>query len=516
MMLALRAQVAGFVLTNAPTAPASRAWNLEEVVGVRASRTAAVAVVAGLRPGAGPGRRNRERRCSSRGPSTRWATRWRACRYLRLPGSFQEWPRAPFPDFAISIPKSSPNAAYILRAWRDVARRFAFVEYDGPPLEPLELYTKKSGDEIVGAVIQLHRQGRARGGAAAGDDADVRAHGGRQGQRPAQTRALVLVPQLFRYERQQKGRLREHFQLNVDIVGEPDVTADAELLARGHRDHARTAASRRTTCGRACPTGGCCSALLAALGVSEDQTPAVFAVLDKIERQPLEVSREKLAGLGLAEGPVERVVGLSGARIDRRSAIASTAATRRWRSGSPRCDRYLGYLARAWAWPIGWISTSRSCAGWRTTPASSSSCSTRTGELRAICGGGRYDTCSSRWAAWTCRRSASAWATWCLANCSAPGASCEPRSTAPDYLGGVRRAGAACRGDASGRRCSRRGGASVEYALRAAAAWAAAQGGRGGWSTGGRDRARRPHADPQVPSPRVKSEPLDSTEGRLV
>src|SRR5258706_2263752 len=41
------------------------------------------------------------------------------------------------------------------------------------------------------------------------------------------------LPQLFRYERQQKGRLREHFQLNVDIVGEPDVTADAELLAVG-------------------------------------------------------------------------------------------------------------------------------------------------------------------------------------------------------------------------------------------------------------------------------------------
>src|SRR5258706_15575797 len=39
------------------------------------------------------------------------------------------------------------------------------------------------------------------------------------------------IPQLFRYERQQKGRLREHFQLNVDIVGEPDVSADAELVA---------------------------------------------------------------------------------------------------------------------------------------------------------------------------------------------------------------------------------------------------------------------------------------------
>src|SRR2546423_13055253 len=39
------------------------------------------------------------------------------------------------------------------------------------------------------------------------------------------------IPQLFRYERQQKGRLREHFQLNADIVGETDPSADAELIA---------------------------------------------------------------------------------------------------------------------------------------------------------------------------------------------------------------------------------------------------------------------------------------------
>src|SRR5438045_8700522 len=39
------------------------------------------------------------------------------------------------------------------------------------------------------------------------------------------------IPQLFRYERQQKGRLREHFQFNADIIGENDPAADAELIA---------------------------------------------------------------------------------------------------------------------------------------------------------------------------------------------------------------------------------------------------------------------------------------------
>ena len=60
------------------------------------------------------------------------------------------------------------------------------------------------------------------------------------------------MPQLFRYERQQKGRLREHFQLNVDIVGEADVSADAELLAVALDIMRALGLDVATTCVRAC------------------------------------------------------------------------------------------------------------------------------------------------------------------------------------------------------------------------------------------------------------------------
>src|SRR5216110_2300764 len=139
--------------------------------------------------------------------------------------------RGPLPGFRDFYPEQLAERAYITGVWRDVARRFAFVEYDGPPLESLELYTKKSGEEIVGQLYNFTDKG--------GREISLRPEMTPTLARMAAARANALrkpvrwfsMPQLFRYERQQRGRLREHFQLNVDIIGEADVTADAELLA---------------------------------------------------------------------------------------------------------------------------------------------------------------------------------------------------------------------------------------------------------------------------------------------
>src|SRR5919204_4839352 len=135
------------------------------------------------------------------------------------------------PGFRDFYPEQFAERAFITGVWRDVARRFAFMEYDGPPLEPLDLYTKKSGEEIVGQLYNFRDKGDR--------DVALRPEMTPSFARMVGARANALrkpirwfsIPQLFRYERQQKGRLREHFQLNVDIVGEADVTADAELLA---------------------------------------------------------------------------------------------------------------------------------------------------------------------------------------------------------------------------------------------------------------------------------------------
>jgi histidyl-tRNA synthetase len=119
----------------------------------------------------------------------------------------------------------------MFQTWRGVAGRYGFQEYDGPPLEPLELYTTKSGDEIVGQLYNFtdkgDRQVALRPEMTPTLARLVAAHA-RHYKKPIK---WFSIPQLFRYERQQKGRLREHFQLNADLFGDATPGADAELIA---------------------------------------------------------------------------------------------------------------------------------------------------------------------------------------------------------------------------------------------------------------------------------------------
>src|SRR6476619_3947979 len=139
--------------------------------------------------------------------------------------------KSALPGFRDFYPQELAERAYIMETWRAVARRYAFVEYDGPPLEPLELYTAKSGDEIVGQLYNFIDKG--------GREVALRPEMTPTLARMVAARANGLkkpirwfsVPQLFRYERQQRGRLREHFQLNCDLIGEPGPLGDAEIIA---------------------------------------------------------------------------------------------------------------------------------------------------------------------------------------------------------------------------------------------------------------------------------------------
>src|SRR5436189_118475 len=145
----------------------------------------------------------------------------------RLPG-FRDFYPEPLPHSDLW---SADARQYIFERWRSTARRYGFREYDGPPLEPLELFTTKSGDEIVGQLYNFSDKGE-------------RAIALRPEMTPTLARMVAAhernykkplkwfaIPQLFRYERHQKGRLREHFQFNADILGETDTAADAELIA---------------------------------------------------------------------------------------------------------------------------------------------------------------------------------------------------------------------------------------------------------------------------------------------
>jgi histidyl-tRNA synthetase len=133
-----------------------------------------------------------------------------------------------FRDFA---PKDCAARNYIFDRWREVARRYGFVEYDGPLLEDLDLYKKKSGEEIVKQLYDFTDKGG-------------RAVALRPEMTPTLARMIAAthrefkkpikwfcLPQMFRYERPQRGRLREHYQFNADIIGEESLEADVELIA---------------------------------------------------------------------------------------------------------------------------------------------------------------------------------------------------------------------------------------------------------------------------------------------
>jgi len=135
------------------------------------------------------------------------------------------------PGFRDSYPEDQALRNHIFATWREVARRYGFVEYDGPPLESLELYTQKSGAEIVEQLYWFQDKGERKVALRPEMTPTLARMVGARAQALKKPIRWFSIPQLFRYERQQRGRLREHFQFNMDIIGEAGALADAELIA---------------------------------------------------------------------------------------------------------------------------------------------------------------------------------------------------------------------------------------------------------------------------------------------
>ena len=135
------------------------------------------------------------------------------------------------PGFRDFLPEGCAKRNCIFARWREVSRRYAFVEWEGPVLEPTELYKKKSGSEIVDQLFNFTDKGErevAMRPELTPTLARVVAAHEREFKKPLK---WFSIGQFFRYEKQQRGRLREHFQLNCDIIGENDLAADIELVA---------------------------------------------------------------------------------------------------------------------------------------------------------------------------------------------------------------------------------------------------------------------------------------------
>lgn len=271
------------------------------------------------------------------------------------------------PGFRDFYPEALAVRRYVFEKWREAARRYGFREYDGPPLEPLELFTQKSGDEIVGQLFNFVDKGD-------------RAVALRPEMTPTLARMVgahhrdykkpikwFAIPQLFRYEKQQRGRLREHFQFNADIIGESDVSADAELIAlaidtlRGfgltENDFVVRVSDRRAW-----------QRYLSSLGINEAQQPAAFQAIDKLEREPMEKTREKLGAVTAKVDDVLAFASEKQAKDELKTMLAALGGLANFCEVDFKIVRGLAYYTGI-VWEI----------------------HDRKGELRAIAGGGRYD-----------------------------------------------------------------------------------------------------------------------------
>ncbi len=195
---------------------------------------------------------------------------------------------------------------WLFQVWRSVSEQAGFEEYDTCVLEHEELYIRKAGDEISKQLYSFEDKG-----------------GRRLSLRPEMTPSLARLvlqrtksllfpikwfsmPQCFRYERMTKGRRREHFQWNADIIGQPDMVAEAEILmllisacesmGLSAKDIRVFINDRRIL-----------NAILSQLNVTEKLHSAILVIMDKRDKVSPETLGKMLKDVGMTSSQVQHL-----------------------------------------------------------------------------------------------------------------------------------------------------------------------------------------------------------------
>lgn len=211
-------------------------------------------------------------------------------------------------------------------AWREASTCFGYEEVDGPTFEHLGLYTAKSGEGIVSELFSFRRAGGS-------DDYALRPEFTPTLARMVAARAAQLpmpvkwfaVPNFFRAERPQRGRLREFFQWNVDLLGAEGPAVDAEVIGVAVSALARLGlkptdvrvkVSHRVAAAR----------VVRALGVAEESVAAAFELLDRRDKVPAEEFAKRAAALGLSGEALARFEQAVRTRVPVGADLAALAA----------------------------------------------------------------------------------------------------------------------------------------------------------------------------------------------
>ena len=267
----------------------------------------------------------------------------------------------------------------------DAALLHGFQEYDAPVLESEELYTRKQGEEITQQLYNFKDKGDRK--------VALRPEMTPSLARMVMSRAGALpmpikwysIPQCWRYERTQRGRGREHYQWNVDIWGTDEISADAELISvlvtffrsvgLTEEDLVIKMSSRKVL-----------EEVLGSLGLEGDIFAKTCIIVDKMDKLPADVVSEQLGDLGLEKSAIQTIQ--STLAIKDMNSLEETLGKE-----SAAVTELTSLFSALEAYGIsGWIEFDASIVrglAYYTGPVFEAH--DRAGELRAICGGGRYD-----------------------------------------------------------------------------------------------------------------------------
>jgi len=274
---------------------------------------------------------------------------------------------------------------WLFERFHSAALSHGFEEYDAPVLETESLYTRKSGEEITQQLYNFEDKG-----------------GRKVALRPEMTPTLARmvmarsgalplpikwysIPQCWRYERTQRGRGREHYQWNVDIWGADGVEADAELISvlvhffrsvgLSSEDLAIRISSRKVL-----------EEVLGSLGISGDGFSKTCIVIDKMDKLPADVIESQLSELGLDQGAISTIQSVLSI-TDLEELEISLGGE------SEAVSELKSIFSLSESYGISdWIELDASVVrglAYYTGPVFEAH--DRAGELRAVCGGGRYD-----------------------------------------------------------------------------------------------------------------------------
>ena len=260
-----------------------------------------------------------------------------------------------------------------------------FEEYDSPIIEHEELYTRKQGEEITQQLYNFEDKG--------GRKISLRPEMTPSLARMVMARSGALplpikwysIPQCWRYERTQRGRGREHYQWNVDIWGMEGIEADAELLSvMVHmfksvgltHDDVVVRISRRKVL----------EEVLGSLGIEGDSFTKTCVIVDKMDKLPEETVSAQLSDLGISDSSITTI-----------QSVLSVKDLPELRDMLSPDSMAVSELERLFQ-----LLESYGISDWTTFDASVVrglayytgpvfEAQDRGGELRAICGGGRYD-----------------------------------------------------------------------------------------------------------------------------